>query len=339
MTPYFRPIAHTDPVRPPGALPLAGGWAWFDRAERITREGAREIVAAEAIPADLRDRLSAPRAVLAGLSFDAPRLMGILNVTPDSFSDGGRDADAAAAAARAEALVAAGADILDIGGESTRPGAAEVPAETERSRVLPVIAALKPRVTAPLSLDTRKAAVAGPALDAGVDIVNDVSSFTHDPDLGPLCATRGVPVCAMHMIGTPETMQHNPRYDDVVLDVYDALEARVQALEAMGFDRARIIVDPGIGFGKTEAHNLALLRSLSLFHGLGCVMLLGVSRKGFIGRIGQAPEADRRAPGSIAIGLAALDQGVQILRVHDVAETRQALRLWAAVRMSRGEGA
>lgn len=326
---HFRPIAMTDPARPAGALPLAGGWCWFDRAERLGRDGRREIVAADDLPGDLIDRLTAPRAPLAGLTLDRPRVMGIVNVTPDSFSDGGRFDGPAAAAAEGQAMAAAGADLLDIGGESTRPGATEVPAAEERARVLPVIAAL--RGVAPISVDTRKAEVAGAALAAGASVVNDVSALGFDPALAPLVARSGAPVVLMHAQGTPATMQADPRYDDVLLDVYDALAARVAAAEAAGIDRARILVDPGIGFGKTQAHNLALLRGLSLFHGLGCAILLGVSRKRFIGTIGGAPEAQDRAPGTLALTLAGLAQGVQVHRVHDVREIVQGLRLWKAV--------
>lgn len=263
---------------------------------------------------------------------DGTRIMGILNVTPDSFSDGGKHLDPDVARATARAMVGAGADIIDIGGESTRPGAATVPDDVETQRTAPVIAALRADSDVPISIDTRKSAVARAALDAGATLVNDVAGFTYDADLAPLCAARTVPVCIMHALGDPATMQQDPRYDDVVLDVYDFLAARIDALMALGLPRSQIMVDPGIGFGKTRDHNLALLRNIAVFHGLGCPILLGVSRKRFIGDIGQAPEATGRAPGSIATGLAALANGVQILRVHDVADTAQALRLWAATR-------
>ena len=222
----------------------------------------------------------------------------------------------------------AAADILDIGGESTRPGAVEVPAAEEQQRTEPVIAALRGRV---ISIDTRKAAVADAALRAGAAMVNDVSALGFDAALGPLVARDGVPVILMHAQGAPATMQDDPRYGDVLLDVYDGLAARVAAAEAMGIPRSRIAVDPGIGFGKTAAHNLALIRGMSLFHGLGCPILLGASRKRFIGTIGQAEAPDQRVPGSLAMALAGVAQGVQMLRVHDVGETRQALLLWQAV--------
>lgn len=331
MKTYYRPIAMTDAARPAGALPLAGGWCWFDRVEVLTREGSRGLMAAADVPADLRARLTGPRADLGGLSFGQPTLMGILNVTPDSFSDGGRFIETDAAVAQARSLLET-ADILDIGGESTRPGAAEVSVAEEIARTAPVIGALRAAgVSAPISIDTRKAEVAEAALDAGASFVNDVAALTYDAGLGPLVAERGVPLCLMHAQGTPATMQVDPQYEDVLLDVYDFLEERIGAAEAAGISRARIITDPGIGFGKNIQHNLNLIRGLSLFHGLGCPILLGASRKRFIGTIGQAPEADRRGPGTLAVTLAGIAQGVQIHRVHDTTETRQALRLWQAI--------
>ncbi len=338
---YFRPIAMTDAARTPGALPLAGGWCWFDRAEHLTRAGSQGLVAAADLPADLRTRLCAPRAAVAGLALDRPRLMGILNVTPDSFSDGGRFLDPAAAAAHASAMARDGADILDVGGESTRPGAGDITVAAEAARTVPVIEALRAGgVSTPVSIDTRKAAVALAALDAGAAMVNDVAALTFDPALGPLVAARGVPVCLMHAQGAPATMQDDPRYDDVLLDVYDWLAGRIAAAEAAGIARGRVVADPGIGFGKTAAHNLALIRGLSLFHGLGVPILLGASRKRFIGALGggaAAAEADRRGPGTIAVTLAGLAQGIQIHRVHDIVETRQALRLWQAVSFGDSE--
>jgi dihydropteroate synthase len=207
-----------------------------------------------------------------------------------------------------------------------------VPADEEITRTRPVIEAIRAETNALISIDTRKTAVAKAACEAGAGLVNDVSGLTFDPELAPFCAGLGAPVCVMHMQGDPATMQDNPVYENVVLDVYDFLAGQIERLEALGLNRDLIIVDPGIGFGKTEDHNLALLRNLSLFHGLGCPILLGVSRKGFIGSIGQEPRKTARAPGSIAVALDGLSQGVQIIRVHDVAETAQALRLWAAVR-------
>ncbi|AJE48189.1 dihydropteroate synthase [Celeribacter indicus] len=334
-TMYYRPIPSTDAARPEGALTLAGGWTWFDRVELLSRDAAPRIIPARDLPEEIRTRLTAPRAPVAGLDLSRPALMGILNVTPDSFSDGGLFATPEAALEHALAMVADGADILDIGGESTRPGAAYVETGDEIARTAPVIAAIRGGANVPVSIDTRKAAVAQAALAAGAVLVNDVYAFTHDPDLARVVAGAEVPVCLMHAQGDPEVMQADPRYDDVLLDVYDFLAARIAAAEAAGIPRARILVDPGIGFGKTVAHNLALLQRISLFHSLGCGILLGVSRKAFIGRIGAAPEPRERAPGSVAAALAGFAQGVQIARVHDIRETRQALRLWRAVTTGR----
>jgi dihydropteroate synthase len=335
---YYRPIAMTDAARPSGALTLAGGWCWFDRVEVLSRAAAGRIMAAAEVPAPVLHRLTASRPAFAGLAMDRPRLMGILNVTPDSFSDGGQFPGAEAAVAQATAM-ASEAEIIDIGGESTRPGAVEVPVAEEIARTVPVIRALREGgLTAPISIDTRKAPVAEAALQAGASIVNDVSAFDFDPSLGPLVASAAAPVILMHAQGVPATMQDNPLYADVLLDVYDALATRLARAETMGIDRARIVLDPGIGFGKNQSHNLALLRGLSLFHGLGCPILLGTSRKRFIGSIGGAPDPRDRAPGSIATALAGVAHGVQIVRVHDVAETRQALRLWQALNTDHLEG-
>lgn len=335
---YVRPIAMTDPARPDGALPLAGGWCWFDRAEVLSRDAAPRLIAARDLPPEWRDRLADPRPAFAGLPMDRPQIMGILNVTPDSFSDGGRFLAPDAALAQARAMAAAGADILDIGGESTRPGAAEVAVEDEIARTAPVIAALRAGgVDIPVSIDTRKGRVAEAALAAGARIVNDVAALGFDPAIAGVAARAGAPVILMHSIKTPATMQDDPQYDDVLLDVYDFLSQRVAQAVSAGMDRARIMVDPGIGFGKTVAHNLTLIRGLSLLHGLGVPVLLGVSRKRFIGTIGDAPRADARMPGSVAVALAGLGQGMQVTRVHDVAETRQAFRLWHALNMKTGE--
>ncbi|MEM1388406.1 MAG: dihydropteroate synthase [Pseudomonadota bacterium] len=335
MTRYYRPIPiqSSAPALYPGALPLAGGWARFDQVEEITRAGdgiASRLLPVAALPSDVRLRLTAPRQAIAGMSWEAPRLMAVLNVTPDSFSDGGDFAAPEMAAQAARDLMHDGADILDIGGESTRPGAKEVPVDEEIARVLPAVTAAK-AAGALISIDTRKAAVGAAALKAGAAILNDVSAMVFDPAMAALAAKTGAPICLMHAQGDPETMQADPRYAHVLLDVYDFLARRIAVAEAAGIARERIIVDPGIGFGKTQAHNLTLLRGLTLFHGLGCPLLLGASRKRFIGAIAGVAEAKARGPGSIAVALAAVTQGVQILRVHDIAETKQALALHMAL--------
>lgn len=334
---YLRPIAMSDAARPEGALSLAGGLCWFDRVEVLRRGAPPRVISVSDLSEADRLRLSAPRPDFGGLAMDLPRIMGILNITPDSFSDGGRfmKPDAALMQAR---LMAAGAEIIDIGGESTRPGAAEVPVAEETARTAPVIAALRAGgLDLPISIDTRKAGVARAALAAGASWVNDVTALQFDAEMAAVVAASGAPVILMHSVATPETMQADPRYDDVLLDVYDALAARVAEAEAAGIGRHNIAVDPGIGFGKTLQHNLALLQRLSLFHNLGLPILLGASRKRFIGTIGAETEAARRMPGSLAVALWGVAQGAQMIRVHDVAETRQALSLWLAA--SRGEAA
>ncbi|WP_300067414.1 dihydropteroate synthase [uncultured Ruegeria sp.] len=332
MKTYFRPLVQHGPARPKGAVELAGQPLWFTHAEVLTRENPAQVLPVAEIPSDALGRLTNPRADLCGLDMKCPHIMGILNATPDSFSDGGLHNSVEGARNAAAEMVAHGATILDIGGESTRPGADFVPEDEEIARTRPLIEAIRAETDVLISIDTRKASVAKAASAVGAGLVNDVSGFTFDPDLAPLCAQLGTPVCVMHMQGDPATMQDDPQYDNVLLDVYDFLEGQITHLERLGLNRENIVVDPGIGFGKSQDHNLALLRSLSLFHGLGCPILLGVSRKGFVGSIGQEPRKDARAPGSIALALAGLSQGVQIIRVHDVAETAQALRLWAAVR-------
>ncbi|MDM7255804.1 MAG: dihydropteroate synthase [Paracoccus sp. (in: a-proteobacteria)] len=333
MTPDDQPVYYRPIPCPTGAHRLAGGWARFSQAERLKRGAVPDIVAAEQIPPEVLTALTAPRAPVLGLPMSRPQIMGIVNTTPDSFSDGGRHDAPEAAIAHGRGLVAAGAAILDVGGESTRPGAAEVPAPEEAARILPVIQGLAG--SAPISVDTRKAAVARVALAAGAGLVNDVSGFDFDPDMAGIVAASQAPVCLMHAQGLPDTMQDDPRYGDVLLDVYDALAVRIARAEAAGITRDRIVIDPGIGFGKTQTHNLAILRRISLFHALGCAILLGVSRKRFIGAIGGAETgagaADGRAPGTLALTLAAVAQGVQIHRVHDVRDLSQGLRLWRAV--------
>jgi dihydropteroate synthase len=322
------PEPRTDLPRPAGARALAGSaHVWFERVRAMDADRAE--AAAEPGAAE---RLAAPRAALPGLPADRPLVMGIVNVTPDSFSDGGETPDRATAVARARAMVEAGADILDIGGESTRPGAEDVPVAEEIARTAPVIAELRAAgIATPISIDTRKAAVAAAALGEGADMVNDVAALTHDPELGPIVAEAGVPLCLMHAQGTPQTMQNDPRYADVLIEVHLWLAERMAAAEAHGIQPARLIVDPGLGFGKTLEHNVTLLKGLALMHDLGAPILLGASRKRFIGTLSGVREPGARLAGSLAVALHAAAQGAQILRVHDVAETVQALAVWRAL--------
>ncbi|MEK7948911.1 dihydropteroate synthase [Luteolibacter soli] len=259
------------------------------------------------------------------------RVMGILNVTPDSFSDGGTHAGVAAALGHARRMIAEGAEIIDIGGESTRPGAAEVLVAEEIGRTAPVIAALREEWEGVISIDTMKASVAAAALEAGADIVNDVSGLTGDPEMAPLCVKTGCGVVVMHMQGDPRTMQVAPHYDDVVAEVRAFFEERLAALIAAGLDPETICFDPGIGFGKTVEHNLALLRALPELGAGGRPVLLGVSRKSFIGRVlGSADLADRSWP-TVAITAWAREAGVMIHRVHEVLPNVQALRMTEAI--------
>ncbi len=274
--------------------------------------------------------------VFAGLALDRPLIMGVVNVTPDSFSDGGETFDAATAIARGQAMAEEGAAIIDVGGESTRPGAPPVSVGEELARVLPVVRQLAAGPAgAIVSIDTRRAAVMKAAVDSGAAIINDITALEGsreaDADSLAAAAETGASVILMHMQGDPLTMQENPQYEDAAREVHDYLASRVAAAEAAGIPRARIAVDPGIGFGKTLDHNLDILGRLSLYRDLGCAVVLGVSRKSFIARIGRGGPADRRLAGSIAAGLAGIAGGAHILRVHDVAETRQALDVWAAI--------
>ncbi len=334
-------------------MQLAGGTSAFTGLEIIVSNFGERIARAfvpiqnlqdirDALPGPLQNRydrlyqnLTAAPAPLqlgqATLSFSKPRIMGVINVTPDSFSDGGDFAEADMAITAGKAMAEAGVDIIDIGGESTRPGAAPVWEGEEKDRILPVITALRDTGVT-LSVDTRRASVMTAALEAGVHIINDVSALTYDAESITVAAASGAPVILMHSLPDPSTMQNDPRYDDVLLDIFDYLEARIEACLDAGMDRSRLIVDPGIGFGKTVRHNLALINGLSLFHGLGCAIMIGVSRKRFIGALSREEPPKERVPGSLIAALAALEQGAHILRVHDVAETGQALSVWQGLR-------
>jgi dihydropteroate synthase len=347
---YLRPLglypaahaANADEVWE--SLRLAGGWLDYTAIEAIERNGSRierRIVGMGGFlerdwgrrtmtASDLFEAMRAPRPRLAGLALDRPRVMGIVNVTPDSFSDGGQTANTKAAVAHALRLVDEGADILDIGGESTRPGAEPVSVAEELRRVIPVLEALSDKADALLSIDTRNAAVMRAAIAAGADVINDVSALRHDPNALATAADLDVPVILMHAQGDPRTMQHAPKYDHVLLDVFDYLEARIGAAVGAGIGLENIIVDPGIGFGKTQAHNLALMSGLALLHGLGVPVLFGASRKRVIGDLTGVPVAAERVHGSVGAALAAASQGAQIIRVHDVAATKQALVMFMA---------
>ena len=330
---WLRPV-----TVPSGEHGLAGGWARFtdmdvvqrhaDGGYSICRMGLDDLLQAaddRNLASAVMDRLLAPRDPFAGLSMTAPRLMGILNVTPDSFSDGGRHNAPARAIAAARAMQDAGAAIIDIGGESTRPGAAPVTRNQELARVLPVLAGLR-NSGAVLSIDTRHAEVMRRAVAGGAGIINDVGALRGDGAVDA-AAAAGVPVVMMHMQGTPETMQADPQYGFAPVEILEFLEARVQAAEAAGIPRALMAIDPGYGFGKTVTHNLQLINWTAMLHMLGVPILIGASRKSSIAKISAGEDADQRLPGSLALAMAALRQGAQMLRVHDVGETMQAVKV------------
>ncbi|MEW5994890.1 MAG: dihydropteroate synthase [Candidatus Zixiibacteriota bacterium] len=269
------------------------------------------------------------------LTLERPLVMGVLNVTPDSFSDGGRYVDTEDAVARAREMIAQGADIIDIGGESSRPGAEPVSGEEEQRRVIPVIELLRRETDVPISIDTYKSATARAAIDAGADMVNDISALRFDGDMVTLAAQTGVPVVLMHMLGTPRDMQDNPCYENCVEEIAAFFAERIAYCENGGIERRQIILDPGIGFGKRVSDNLEILARLPRFTQFDLPLLVGASRKSFIGKVHSAgTSADRRLGGSIAAAVAAVLSGADIVRVHDVAETVEALRVLQAIRES-----
>ena len=342
---YLRPVAFVDsPVGLDGQVArLAGGLLWHSAYELIERDGARvrrtlvPVADADRLPdavQPVRARLAEPRPPLRlgerTIRFDQPQVMGILNVTPDSFSDGGTHPDPEAAASAGIAMAQEGAALVDVGGESTRPGAAAVWEGDEIARVAPVIERLA-RAGVAISIDTRNAGTMEAALGAGAALVNDVSALLGDARALEVVQRSGAPVILMHA-GDPRDLHARTLGPQPVLDVYDWLDARTAAVAEAGVPRSRILVDPGIGFGKTLADNLALLNGLALFQGLGCAVVLGASRKRMIGALSNEAPADRRLGGSVALALQGVMQGAQLLRVHDVAETVQALRVWRGLR-------
>jgi len=344
---YLRPVQFVDtPVGRDGEVArLAGGLCWFAGYERIEVEAGGRVsrrtltvaeAAAEEALAPLIARITAPRASLRlgerVLRLDQPLVMGILNMTPDSFSDGGRHVEDPAGAAQAGFdMGIAGAAIVDVGGESTRPNAAEVWEGDEVARVVPVVERLA-RSGAAVSIDTRKAAVMEAALEAGAHLVNDVAALLYDARALEVVVKAGCPVVLMHSPDPEKGGHGGDGYGDVLTEVYDWLEQRVEAVAAAGVDRSKILIDPGIGFGKTLQENLALLNGLALFHGIGCPIVLGASRKRLIGALSNEAPASARLGGSIALALKGAELGAQLIRVHDVFETAQALRVWRGMK-------
>jgi dihydropteroate synthase len=348
MRTLLRPTAFVDsPFGHDGRVArLAGGMTWFSAVELISVDGhsrvSTELVQVEGIESRFDDAmaeqwlaLTAARPALhigeRTIRFDQPQVMGIVNATPDSFSDGGQFSDGNAAAEAGATMAAAGAAIVDVGGESTRPGARSIWEGDEIERVVPVIRQLASAGTA-VSCDTRKADVMTAAVEAGARMINDVSALTYDARSAGVAASLNIPVVLMHHQGDPQTMQDDPRYDDVLVEVYLWLEDRIAAAVDAGVRRENILVDPGFGFGKNVGHNLELMNGLSLFHSLGCPLVVGASRKRTIGALSAEAPTDQRLGGSIAFALKAAEQGAQIVRVHDVFETVQALRIWRGLR-------
>ena len=348
MRTLLRPTAFVDsPFGHDGKVArLAGGLSWFAAVELLEVEGNKRV-SSKLFPVEgIENRLdnetgaqwkalTSPRAPLElgerTIRLDQPQVMGIVNATPDSFSDGGQFADASSAAEAGARMAAQGAAIIDVGGESTRPGAKPVWEGDEIERIVPVIRQLAAGGAA-VSADTRKADVMTAAIEAGARLINDVSGLSYDDRSAGAVAAAGVPVILMHHQGAPETMQDDPRYDDVLVEVYLWLEERIAAAEAAGIARERVLIDPGFGFGKNVGHNLELMNGLALFHSLGCPLVLGASRKRTIGALSSEAPADQRLGGSIALALKAAEQGAQIVRVHDVPETVQALKVWRGLR-------
>ena len=311
------------------ALPLAGGPLAFTAVATHARGARPRFQSIVELDEAALGALIAPRPPWAGLELSRPHVMGVVNVTQDSFSDGGAYFDAGAAVAHGMALAAAGAAIVDVGGESTRPGALAVDEAEERRRVVPVVKALSDAGCL-VSIDSRRAGVMAEAIDAGARILNDVGAL-EGPGCLELAARSGLPVVLMHKRGEPRTMQQAARYDHVLLDVFDYLAARIAACDTAGIPPARVAIDPGLGFAKTADHNLTILGHLGLLHGLGCPILVGASRKSFIGRLAGGAAARDRVGGSLAASLHAVARGAQLVRVHDVPETVQALAIWQAI--------
>ena len=348
MRTLLRPTAFVDsPFGHDGKVArLAGGLNWFSAVELLHIDGhsrtSTELVPVEGIEERLDERMAAQWKALTGprpplqfgnrtIRLDQPQVMGIVNATPDSFSDGGQFANAEEAVEAGSRMAVEGAAIIDVGGESTRPGARSIWEGDEIERVAPIIRQLAGGGAA-VSVDTRKAEVMTAAVEAGARMINDVSALTYDARSAEVAAGLGVSVVLMHHKGAPEVMQDDPRYDDVLIEVYLWLEERIVAAVEAGVAPENILIDPGFGFGKKVAHNLELMNGLALFHSLGCPLVIGASRKRTIGALsGEAP-ADKRLGGSIAFAIKGLEQGAQIVRVHDVFETVQAVRVWRGMR-------
>ncbi len=332
MQTYYRPIVQNDPAKPDRFYYLGDQTKWFDKVEVTERGKNPVVVSAKSIPSNALEKITSRRYNHYFQSFSKPLIMGILNVTPDSFFDGGKHFRLSEAMKAVDSMIRSGVNIIDVGGESTRPGARQIPEELEIERIEPIITNIKrdyPKCK--ISVDTRKSSVMSRVIKLGVNFINDVSALTFDQKSLEILSKENVQVCLMHGGLDPTNMQNNTSYDDVLLDVYDYLNDCIEFAIAGGIKKENIIIDPGIGFGKTSHQNILLIRKASLFHSLGCPILYGVSRKSFIGKLGRAADPADRFPGSIAVAIELIRQGVQLIRVHDVLETRQALDLVEAI--------
>ncbi len=311
---------------------LGGTKVGFDSFKIVERGKKSETIPAREAPKEILEAFIRPRPSVLGLDFSKVNIMGVLNVTPDSFYDGKEDFKEVDFVKKGLDLINGGLDILDVGGESTRPGAKEIPVHLEKQRVSNVIRDIKktfPKII--ISIDTRKSEVAKAALKAGASIINDVSGLTFDSEILSIASEFESVICIMHSKGLPENMQNQPSYENILLDIYDFLEEKLNLAKKAGISEKRIIVDPGIGFGKSLSHNKVLIKNLSLFHGLGCPVMVGLSRKSFIGEIVGELEPSKRLGGSLAALLTTVSRGAHLVRVHDVNETKQAIEVWNAL--------
>ena len=308
---------------------LGGTQVGFDSFKIVERGRSTVTIPAMEAPQDILETFIRPRSSIFDLDFNKVNVMGILNVTPDSFYDGKENFKETDFLKKGFDLIKGGLDILDVGGESTRPGAKELPIQMEKDRVSHVIRAIKkikPKTI--ISIDTRKSEVAKAGIKAGASFINDVSGTTFDKEILSVASKFGAGICIMHSKGLPENMQSQPHYENILLDVYDFLKEKLNQAKKAGISEEKIIVDPGIGFGKSLYHNKTLIKNLSLFHGLGCPVMVGLSRKSFIGEIVGELDPSKRLGGSLAALLTAVSRGAHLVRVHDVIETKQAIEVW-----------
>ena len=326
---YFFPELLGIVNGPKAPFLLGGTQVKFDSFKIVERGRSSITIPAVEAPQEVLETFIRPRSSIFDLNFNKVNIMGILNVSPDSFYDGKENFRDTDFVKKGLDLIKGGLDILDVGGESTRPGAKEVPVEIEKHRVSSIIKSIK-KITPEtiISIDTRKSQVAKAALKGGATIINDVSGLTFDSEILSVASEFGSGICIMHSKGLPENMQNQPSYENIVLDIYDFLEERINQAKKAGISEEKIIVDPGIGFGKSLYHNKTLIKNLSLFHGLGCPVMVGLSRKSFIGEIVGELDPSKRLGGSLAALLTAVSRGAHLVRVHDVIETKQAIEVW-----------